>query len=154
MSQKYRFNKDRDPLLVDVKNLIKRLLQPEPKKRPSIDGVLAHVWFFRDTSPEGNNFVFESFLSSVMTKNWCTEVNRELKDRKIDKNSTIVDKTNEHHVNATVKRSTEDIMKTDVSLSDDALSNIRTDEPNTKVEDENATAPLIGRLRSSFRDTS
>lgn len=144
MSQKYRFNKDRDPLLADAKNLVKRLLQPEPKKRPSLDGVLAHVWFVLDTSHEGNNFVSNSFRGSFTTKNVYTEVATELKDTKIEKNSTVVDKTSEHPVNKTDKRSTEDIMKTDVSLSDDAFSNIRTGEPSTKVDDKNETGPLIG----------
>lgn len=43
MSRKYRF-KDRDPLMADARNLIKQLLQPEPKRRPSVDAVLEHKW--------------------------------------------------------------------------------------------------------------
>lgn len=68
MSQKYRFNKDRDPLLANAKNLIKELLQPEPKKRPSIDAVLEHKWFQTDTSPEGKIFYKKKdFLSKFVT---------------------------------------------------------------------------------------
>lgn len=44
MGQKYRF-KDNDASLADVKNLVKRLLQPDPKKRPNADAVLEHNWF-------------------------------------------------------------------------------------------------------------
>ncbi len=54
MSQKYRFN-DRDPLMEEMKNLIKRLLQPDPKKRPSVDIVIADHWFVIETSHEGKN---------------------------------------------------------------------------------------------------
>lgn len=52
MSQKYRFN-DRGPTVNDLKNLIKRLLQPEPKRRPSVDDVLSDNFFAVDFSPEG-----------------------------------------------------------------------------------------------------
>lgn len=52
MGQKYQFI-HRDPSYAEVRSLIKRLLQPEPKKRPSIDVVLAHNWLVEDISPEG-----------------------------------------------------------------------------------------------------
>lgn len=60
MSQKYRF-RDQDPSLAQVKNLIKRLLQPEPKKRPSIDTVLQHEWFTTDIPSQGKFNVISIF---------------------------------------------------------------------------------------------
>lgn len=51
MSQKYRFH-DHNPLLADVKNLIKQLLQPDPKKRPFVDLVLQHKWLIDNTSTQ------------------------------------------------------------------------------------------------------
>lgn len=62
MSQKYRF-KDRDPSMADVKNLIKQLLQPEPKKRPSVDVVQNHKWLVH-TYPDGKLFDFEKCFPS------------------------------------------------------------------------------------------
>lgn len=64
MGQKYRF-KDRDLTLAEVKGLIKRLLQPEPKKRPSIDDVLAHNWFVVNTSLEGKLIYFLCGLALI-----------------------------------------------------------------------------------------
>lgn len=52
MSQKYRFNERVDS--EEVKRLIKKLLQPNPQERPSVDTVLEDHWFEMDSLTDGN----------------------------------------------------------------------------------------------------
>lgn len=64
MSQRYRFD-NRDPMLDEAKCLIKRLLLPDPKKRPSVDALLADSWFAMDASPEGEFFLVSFYEDSM-----------------------------------------------------------------------------------------
>lgn len=130
MGQKYQF-KHRDPSYADVKSLIKRLLQPEPKNRPSIDVVLAHNWLVKDTSPEGK-FIY--FFMRVSTDR-CVMLNTELKDINRINDSPDVNKMSEQKI------SWEDIMKTDDNISEDIMKNENEasglNEEETSVTNEN-----------------
>ncbi|XP_037039863.1 testis-specific serine/threonine-protein kinase 3-like isoform X2 [Bradysia coprophila] len=107
MSQKYRFNERVNS--DEVKRLIKRLLQPNPKERPSIDTVLADHWFETDTSTEG--------LSSM-----------NLEDNSTEGDATNVKQVKEPNPPLVV------IMRTDDSL-DVSESKIDIDQPNREVEE-------------------
>lgn len=135
MNQKYRFH-DPDPLLDDVKNLIKRLLQPEPKKRPSIDAIHQHDWLTGDTPTQGK---FD-FNRKCLDTNTSIEVKTEVNNIETE-NSEKIFKSNEHEMKHTknIDTSFEDILKTDDSTSDD-IKTIDTTRKEKEAEHKESVA--------------